>query len=238
LCRCPGIARRFVSGRDSHKVCKKKVTIGKKYQAMDNQPVEPEAEAQGPEMPCQTLARKRGRPSGLKTVLSPLEQKEKRMKSAKEKFHEEKFALATKIIEFHCDRRFDDHASTVARLRQRLDDRAKRVVELQMDAERAEAEWDHARCVEAAEAAQALLGVYRANQALSEDLREAHTYIEELHQQLEKMQAAMHEAELESADEVLKVRLEAHEAAVAKLAVAREATKKAREHELRMYGVL
>ena len=94
-----------------------------------------------PETTTKTLARKRGRPRLSPEVVSPLEQAEKRMKTAKEKFYSEKFGLACKIIELHCRRAFDDHASAVARLRQRLDARAERVVKLQMEAEAAERTW-------------------------------------------------------------------------------------------------
>lgn len=95
-----------------------------------------------PETTTETLARKRGRPRLSPEVVSPLEQAEKRMKTAKEKFYSERHALACKIIELHCRRAFDDHASAVARLRQRLDARAERVVKLQMEAEAAERRWE------------------------------------------------------------------------------------------------
>lgn len=169
MCRCQGLVRRFATGRGHRKVCKKKVTIGKKFQAMDNQPVEPEAEAQGPETTRETSARKRGRPPGLKEALSPLEQQEKQMKTAKEKYYSERHALACKIIDLHRHRAFDDHNSTVKRLYERLDARAKRVVGLQLEAEAAEAAWQYERKAEKVQRLEA--DVARCKKAASEAAR-------------------------------------------------------------------
>ena len=107
------------------------------------------------------------------------------MKTAKEKFYSEKHALACKIIELHCGRAFDDHPSTVARHRERLDARAVRVVELEQDAERAEAEWEVERRQEAAERAQTAAEDHRAHVALLQDFLAASEHIEELHSELE-----------------------------------------------------
>ena len=225
-----GGKKRYETSSDGlRKVCMKKVRFADNHEVIENQPAEPEANAPAPETSTATSARKRGRPKLAPEDISPLEQQEKRMKTAKEKFYEERFDLATKIIELHSRRAFDDHPSTVARLRQRLDARAERVVELQMDAERAEAEWELGRRVEAversAERKREREIEARDFWALLENLGEAHKDIGELHQQLESMQAAMHEAR----QEVHKVKLEAAEA---KVAAAREAAKKAREREL------
>ena len=189
MCRCQGLVRRFATGRGHRKVCKKKVAIGKKFQAMDNQLVEPEAEAQGPETPRETSARKRGRPPGLKEALSPLEQQEKRMKTAKEKYYSERHALACKIIELHRHRAFDDHASTVKRLYERLDARAKRVVDLQLEAEAAEAAWQYERKAEEVQRLKAHMA-FLEKAASEEESREAalddaYDVIQELNEELE-----------------------------------------------------
>ena len=158
----------------------KKVTFAEKDEVIEYHCAEPEADAQADETPTQTSARKRGRPRLAPEELSPLEQKEKRMKTAKEKFYQEKFALACKIIKLHSCRAFDDHKSTVARLRARLDARAERVVSLQMEAEEAEAEWELERRREA-------LARAEAHAALSEEYSQALEKIEELFQALERV---------------------------------------------------
>ena len=142
MCRVRGRKRRETSSDGLRKVCKKKVTFGKKYQAMEHQHADPEAKAQAPETPAETLARKRRRPRLSREALLPLEQKEKRMKTATEKFYPEQFALACKIIDLHYRHAFHDHTSVVARLRERLENRAKGVVELQLAAEAAERSWE------------------------------------------------------------------------------------------------
>ena len=205
MCRCQGLVRRFATGRGHRKVCKKKVTIGKKFQAMDNQPVEPEAEAQGPETTRETSARKRGRPPGLKEALSPLEQQEKQMKTAKEKYYSERHALACKIIDLHRHRAFDDHNSTVKRLYERLDARAKRVVGLQLEAEAAEAAWQYERKAEKVQRLEAHVALFKEAAAEAKSrgaaLLDAYDVIQELKEELESKTLLIERMEAEARSE-------------------------------------
>lgn len=242
MCRVGGKKRHETSVDGTRKVCMKKVTFSEMIEVIEYEPAELGVEAGEPETPTKTLARKRGRPKLAPEEISPLEQQEKRMKSAKEKFYSEQFGLACKIIELHCRRAFDDHPSTVARLRERLDARAKGVVELQMDAERAETQWELARRVEAAKRrqaeAEAKLEAAEKRVALCESLERIEALCEEAYERIEEQQIEIDVLE----EEIDKLIEEMHgvevKAAQAEVAAARKEAKKAREHELRMYGIL
>ena len=167
----------------------KKVRFADNHEVIENQPAEPEANAPAPETSTATSARKRGRPKLAPEDISPLEQQEKRMKTAKDKYYSERHALACKIIELHRHRAFDDHASTVKRLYERLDARAKRVVDLQLEAEAAEAAWQYERKAEEVQRLKAHMA-FLEKAASEEESREAalddaYDVIQELNEELE-----------------------------------------------------
>ena len=224
MCRVRGTKRHQTSIDGLRKVFMKKVTFAEKDEVIEYHCAEPEADAQADETPTETLARKRGRPRLAPEELSPLEQKEKRMKTAKEKFYKEKSALASKVIKLHSCRAFDDHKSTVARLRVRLDARAERVVSLQMEAEEAEAEWELERLREVHARAE-------AHAALSEKYVQLMERNHELERALERVIAD------EEAEDALCAHYDAEIADIRKEA-GLEAAKIDRQHVLWLRGIL
>ena len=119
------------------------------------------------------------------------------MKTAKEKYYSERHALACKIIELHRHRAFDDHASTVKRLYERLDARAKRVVDLQLEAEAAEAAWQYERKAEEVQRLKAHMA-FLEKAASEEESREAalddaYDVIQELNEELESKHSSHRE---------------------------------------------
>jgi hypothetical protein len=142
LCRCQGLVRRFASGRGVHKVCMKKVTFSDTDEVREYNPEDTPADPLPPDPAEQTLAGKRGRPPKPVELLSPLQLSEKRMKTAEETYHGEKYAVFAKVIELKDRRAWDDHPSVVARLDERLDNQCRKVVELQLEWEARKREWE------------------------------------------------------------------------------------------------
>ena len=95
------------------------------------------------------------------------------MKTATEKFYPEQFALACKIIDLHYRHAFYDHTSVVARLRERLENRAKGVVELQLAAEAAERSWECERSKADLATCERVLALTQLVAALKGDVLEA-----------------------------------------------------------------
>ena len=141
MCRCRGLVRRFASGRDSRKVSMSTATVAEKSEVSEFNVSEDSPQDDLPETTTETSARKRGRPRLEPEVVSPLEQAEKRMKTAKAAHEKAQWALVNKVINLHATHAFYDHASVVARHHERLENLAKGVVELQLEAEAAERSW-------------------------------------------------------------------------------------------------
>ena len=116
-------------GLGSRKVCMNRVTFADRDEVVvECNPDKPAAAAHRAEPSTETLTspcRKRGRPKRIPEEVSPLEHKEKNMKSAAKAYHDELEALFTKVIEHHRKRDFDQWPSVVDRLRERLSQRAE-----------------------------------------------------------------------------------------------------------------
>ena len=103
-------------GVGTQRANKSKVTFNEKDEVKEYDPADPAAAAPPAETPPTSSAPKRGRPPKPVEVLTPLEQAEKRMKTAVHKYQEEKDALWKKVIELKGELAWMDHPSTVARL--------------------------------------------------------------------------------------------------------------------------
>ena len=120
----------------------KKVTFSDTDEVREYNTEDTPADPLPPDPAQQTLAGKRGRPPKPVELLSPLQLSEKRMKTAEETYHGEKYALFAKVIELKDSHAWLGHPSVVARLDERLDNRCQGVVELQLEAEAAERSWE------------------------------------------------------------------------------------------------
>lgn len=151
MCRFRVLARLHKLGLGSRKVCMNRVTFSDTDEVREYNPEDNAADPLPPVPAEQTLTGKRGRPPKPVESLSPLQLAEKRMKTAEETYHGEKYNLFTKVIELKDKHAWHDHPSVVARLNERLDTRCRKVVALQSAAEDAKLDWEFARKQEAVE---------------------------------------------------------------------------------------
>ena len=106
-------------GVGTQRANKSKVTFSEKDEVEEYNPADPAAAAPPAEDPTRaSSAPKRGRPPKPVEDLTPLEQAEKRMKTAVHKYQEEKFALLKKVGDLKGELAWMDHPSTVAHLGQ------------------------------------------------------------------------------------------------------------------------
>ena len=182
-------------GVGTQRANKSKVTFTEKDEVEEYNPADPAAAAPPAEDPSTSSAPKRGRPPKPVEHTTPLEQAEKRMKSAVHKYQEEKFALSVKIGDLKGKLAWMDHPSTVARLDERLDKRCRALIELEEESEAATAAWELERARERVEALNREMARGERHAALLRELieaKEAHMGVQE---QLEEERAA-HSAEM------------------------------------------
>ena len=106
-------------GVGTQRANKSKVTFSEKDEVVEYITADPAAAAPPAENPPTSSAPKRGRPPKPVEDVTPLEQAEKRMKTAVHKFQEEKFALLKKVGDMKGELAWMDHPSKVARLDER-----------------------------------------------------------------------------------------------------------------------
>jgi hypothetical protein len=186
-------------GVGTQRANKSKVTFSEKDEVEEYNPADPAAAAPPAENPTASSAPMRGRPPKPVEDLTPLEQAEKRMKTAVHKYQEEKFALLKKVGDLKGELAWMDHPSTVARLDERLDKRCRALIELEEESEAATAAWEAERALERVEVAERwLAGVEREEALLLEliEVKEArHALQEQLEEEREAHSAGMHEAQ-------------------------------------------
>ena len=180
-------------GVGTQRANKSKVTFNEKDEVKEYDPADPAAAAPPAETPPTSSAPKRGRPPKPVEDLTPLEQAEKRMKTAVHKYQEEKDALFKKVIELKGELAWMDHPSTVARLNERLDKRCRALIELEEESEAATAAWELERLEAKKEALVRELTVREDLCAALGELREA----KEAHECVQEQLEAEHEAHSE-----------------------------------------
>ena len=186
-------------GVGTQRANKAKVTFNEKDEVQEYIPADPAAAAPPAEDPSTSSAPKRGRPPKPKEHVTPLEQAEKRMKTAVHKYQEEKFALLKKIGDLKGELAWMDHPSKVARLDERLDKRCRALIELEEESEAATAAWEAERALERVEVAERWLAGVEREEALNNELIEVkearHALQEQLEEEREAHSAGMHEAQ-------------------------------------------
>ena len=192
-------------GVGTQRANKSKVTFNEKDEVEEYIPADPAAAAPPAENPSTSSAPKRGRPPKPVEHVTPLEQAEKRMKTAVHKYQEEKFALLKKIGDLKGELAWMDHPSKVARLDERLDKRCRALIELEEESEAATAAWEAERALERVEVAERWLAGVEREEALLLELIEVKEARHALQEQLEEEREAHSAGMLEAKQKVVSV---------------------------------
>ena len=192
-------------GVGTQRANKSKVTFTEKDEVEEYNPADPAAAAPPAENPPTSSAPKRGRPPKPVEDLTPLEQAEKRMKTAVHKYQEEKFALLKKVGDLKGELAWMDHPSKVARLDERLDKRCRALIELEEESEAATAAWEAERARERVEAAERWLAQVQREEALNNELIEVKEALAGVQEQLEAEREAHSAGMREAKQKVISV---------------------------------